>query len=116
MSTTQTVRRVPPVRDFQTLPLTMQYWFLEIGYAQPLRVGDTTGGPYAEDLPQPGLDNSKTGQTNQNQELLFCKKAGGANAWTINGAAGGAVVITSDTFPNNIARFKSDGTAWYRVG
>jgi hypothetical protein len=106
--TTQTQLFPPPVRD-TTLSLSEQKYLASIQYIGPLRVGDTTAGPYAEDLPPAGL-NSTTGQSNQNQEIIYIKGSADANGWTINGAISGAVVLSAQY---DVARFKSDGTNWY---
>lgn len=111
MSTTQTVRRAPPVRDFDQLPKTMQYWFLEGQTQLPLRAGDTSAGGYSEALPPAGL-NSTTGTTAQNSEIIYIKVSNDANNWTITGAATGSVTLTAQW---DVARFKSDGTNWYAV-
>jgi len=90
----------------------MQYWFLESQRQFPLRVGDTSGGPETEALPPAGL-NSTTGMTAQNQEIIYIKGSADANNWNITGAITGAVTLTAQYA---FARFKSDGTNWWRVG
>lgn len=111
MPTTQTVLFPPPLRGSE-LPQPIQKYLFTLQMLQPLRVGDTTTGPYAEDLPPAGL-NSTTGQSNQNQEIIYVKGSVDANNWTINGAISGAVVLAAQY---DFARFKSDGTSWWRVG
>lgn len=111
MPTTQTQLFPPPVRD-TTLSKSEQLYLATLQYQLPLRIGDTTTGPYAESLPPAGL-NATTGQNNANQELIYEKGSADASAWTINGAINGPVILAVQyTF----ARFKSDGTNWWRVG
>jgi len=111
MATKQTTLFPPPLRASQ-LSDPEQKWLLTLQVLHPLRVGDSSAGPYSEALPAAGL-NSITGQSNQNQELIFVKGSADANNWTITGALSGAVVLAAQYA---FARFKSDGTNWWRVG
>ena len=73
---------------------------------------DTTAAPVTIALPPAGL-NSSTGQSNQNQEIIYLKASADANTWTITGALTGDIVLTTQY---SGVRFKSDGTNWYKVG
>ena len=117
MPTTQSVLFPPPARSSVVAPdggieKTFQKWLFSLQMLQPLRVGDSSAGPYSEALPAAGL-NSTTGQSNQNQEIIYVKGSADANNWTITGAISGSVVLAAQYA---YARFKSDGTNWYRVG
>lgn len=108
MPTTQTQLFPPPVRG-SVLEKSIQLYLASLQYQLPLRIGDTTSGPLAEALPPAGL-NSTTGQSNQNQEIVYIKGSADANTWTITGAINGSAVLSAQY---DIARFKSDGTNWW---
>lgn len=116
MSYKRTVQRQPPLRGSE-LPDVIQQWLLAQQTLLPLIVFDTTAGPETFALPNAGLDNSQTGQTAQNQELIFVKASADGNTVTITGAVGGNQVLTAQS-PNagSCVRFKSDATSWYVVG
>lgn len=117
MPTTETVLFPPPARstivaqDGQ-IEKTFQRWLFSLQMLSPLRIGNTTTGPYSEALPAAGL-NSTTGQSNQNQEIIYVKGSADGNAFTVTGGQGGPVVLAAQY---DFARFKSDGTVWWRVG
>lgn len=116
MTSKRTVQRQPPLRGSE-LPDVIQQWLLAQQTLLPLIVFDTTLAPEVFALPNPGLDNSQTGQTNQNQELILLKGSADANTVTITGAFGGPQVLTAQS-PNagSCIRCKSDATRWYVVG
>jgi hypothetical protein len=111
MPTTQTVLFPPPLRG-TSLSQPEQKYLFTLQNLQPLRVGDSSAGPYSEALPAAGL-NSTTGQSNQNQEIIYVKASADANVWTITGAISGPVLLGAQFA---FARFKSDGTNWWKVG
>lgn len=110
MSTSQTQLFPPPIRASNLSDSDMKYLFT-LQYQLPLRKGDSSGGPYSEALPPAGL-NTTTGQSNQNQEIIYIKTSADGNGWTITGAITGSVTLTGQY---DVARFKSDGTNWYSV-
>jgi hypothetical protein len=117
MSTTQTNLFPPPTRTnavdskgFLAIPL--RQWLFSLQMLLPLRVGDTSKGSYSEALPPAGL-NQTTGQSNQNEEIIYIKGSADANTWTITGAISGSVTLSAQY---QLARFKSDGTNWWNVG
>ncbi len=112
MSSKRTVQRQPPLRGSE-LPDVIQQWLLSVQTLLPLVVYDTSAGSEVFALPNPGLNNSQTGQTNQNQEIIVIKSTADANTVTITGAVAGAVILTSQY---SVARFKSDATSWWIVG
>lgn len=111
MPTTQTSMRIPPLRN-SSLDTVIQQWLLADGLRSPLRAADTTNGSYSEALPSAGVTGN-SGETNQNTEITFVKVSADANSFTITGAVSGPVVLAAQW---NTAKFKSDGTNWYRVG
>lgn len=113
---TQTTLFPPPVRD-TSISASLRKYLLTLQQLEPLIAVDTSAGNVVIDLPNAGLDNSQTGQSNQNQEIAYVKTSGDANTVTIKGAVGGNQVLTAKT-PNagSLARFKSDATNWYVVG
>ena len=112
MSNKRTVQRQPPLRGSE-LPDVLQQWILASQTLLPLIIFDTTAGPNTFALPNPGLDNSQTGQTNQNQAIICIKGSADGNAVTITGAISGTVTLTAQY---NVARFKSDATVWWVAG
>jgi hypothetical protein len=90
-------------------PTAVQKYLLSLQMLLPLRLADTSGGSYSEALPPAGL-NSTTGQSNQNQEIVYIKTTVDANTFTITGAITGNVVLATQYA---LARFKSDGTNWW---
>ena len=116
MGTKQTQLFPPPtqskaVSDEGYVSNPLRQWLFTLQNLLPLRLGDTSGGSYSENLPPAGL-NASTGQSNQNQEIIYVKTSGDANTLTITGAATGGVVLSSQW---EAVRFKSDGTNWYAV-
>lgn len=102
----------PPLRD-SDLPKPLQNYLFTLQMLHPLVEVDTSAGPVVIALPNPGLDNSKTGQSNQNQELIYIKTTADVNTVTITGGAAGPVTLIGQY---DIARYKSNATKWYRVG
>jgi hypothetical protein len=94
---------------------SFQNWLFSIQNQFPLILIDTTSGNVVQALPAAGL-SATTGQSNQNQELIYRKISADANTVTINGSFDGAQVLTSNTGAASRVRFKSDGTNWYVVG
>ncbi len=118
---TQTVLFPPPTRsnavdDKGFLAIPLRQWLFTVQMIAPLTVVDTSAGDVVIDLPPAGLTGS-TGQSNQNQELIYRKITTDANTVTINGSADGTIVLTTgDATATSRARFKSDGTSWWVVG
>lgn len=110
MSTTQSQLFPPPVRG-SNLSKQEQLYLATLQYQLPRVDVDTTAGPETIALPPAGL-NSSTGQSNQNQELIYCKTSSDGNTVTITGAASGTVTLTMQW---QTARFKSNGTNWVKV-
>jgi hypothetical protein len=111
MTTTQTVRRLPPLRN-SNVSDQMQYWELETQQANPLRSVDTSKGSYSENPPPAGLIGT-TGQTNQNQEITFVKVSADGNVFTLEGEnlPLGPYTLTAQ---GQVLKIKSDGTDWWR--
>lgn len=112
MSTTQTVRRLPPTQRTE-ITEPMRYWELETQQAAPLRSVDTTAGPYTEAPPPAGL-NATTGQTAQNQEITYVKTSSDANSFTLAGPnlPLGPYTLTAH---GDFLKIKSDASNWWRV-
>lgn len=116
MPTTQTVLFPPPTRD-TTLSKPEQWYLLTLQMLLPLRIVDTTAGSYGEAPPAPGL-NATTGQSNQNQEIIYKKTSADGNTFTLTGTASaplpeGPLALTAQYA---FFRIKSDGTNWWKVG
>lgn len=116
MATTQTTLFPPPLRDVIAsiagrLSQSFQQWFLSVQSLHPLRLVDTTAGPYSEAVPPAGL-NSTTGQSNQNQEIVYKKTSADGNTFTLTGVADGSQTLTAQY---SKVRIKSDGTQWWVV-
>jgi hypothetical protein len=108
MSTTQTTLFAPPLRG------SIEKWLLTLQFLLPLRVVDTSADSYSENAPPAGsASSSMTGQSNQNQEIIYIKSSSDANTFTLNGVQGGPFVLT-DLLQS--IRIKSDGTDWWPVG
>ncbi len=88
------------------------YWLFQVQNHQPLIEVDTSGGNQTRALPPAGLSNTATGQSAQNQELIYAKAGADGNQLTVTGAVNGA---QSTTAAYGVMRFKSNGTIWYRV-
>lgn len=112
MSVKQTTLFPPPVRDTSISDALRKYLF-SLQMLGPLNIVDTTLAPEVIALPQPGLTSSQTGQSNQNQELIFIKGSADANTVQITGAISGTVILTKQY---DVARFKSDATSWWVAG
>lgn len=110
--TVQTTMRVPPLRTTK-LDEVIQQWLLAVSRLHPLIECDTSGGSFNQALPPAGLSSNATGETNLNQEIIYVKISPDGNTATITGAQGGSVVLAAQY---DHARFKSNGTVWYRVG
>ena len=108
MTTTQTIRRQPPLRN-SNVPAQMQYWELETQQANPLVTVDTSDGPETITPPPAGLIGT-TGQTNQNQEITYIKTSADANVATIIDVEGGPYFLIGQF---NTVKIKSDGTSWW---
>jgi hypothetical protein len=95
-------RLAPPLRE----------WLFSVQNLLPLVEVDTTAGNLAITLPPAGL-NSSTGQSAQNQEIIYIKTSADAHTATIAGALTGSATLKNRY---DIARFKSDGTNWINSG
>lgn len=109
---TKNTELFPPPIQLADLSPAIQLFLLTLQNLSQLNEGDSSGGSYSEALPAPGL-NSTTGQSAQSQELTYIKISADANTWTITGAATGTVTLTTQF---QSARFKSNGTVWYKIG
>jgi hypothetical protein len=56
--------------------------------------------------------NATTGQSNQNQELIYKKISADGHTFTLNGSNDGPLTLTAQ---NASMRLKSNGTSWYKV-
>lgn len=110
MPTTQTQLFPPPQRG-SNLPEPLLKWLFSVQNLLPLRVVDTSTGGYAETPPPAGL-NSSTGQSNQNQEIIYIKSSNDASVFTLNGVEGSPYTLSTQWQWIGI---KSDGTNWYLV-
>lgn len=111
MSVKVTTLFPPPTRASSLTDSELQYLF-SLQRRCPLNIVDTTAGNVTIALPNPGLDNSQTGQSAQNQELIYIKGSADANTVTITGAISGTVTLTAQF---QVARFKSDAVAWWEA-
>jgi hypothetical protein len=117
MPTKTTALIPPPLRNkildaAGRLERTLQNWLFSLQNHQPLKLVDTSGGNYSEALPPAGL-NSSTGQSNQNQELVYKKVSADGNTFTLTGALEGPQTLIAQW---SKLRVKSNGTSWYVVG
>lgn len=117
MSTKQTQLFPPPTRgqavdDKGFLGIPLRQWLFTLQNLLPLRVVNTTAGPYAETPPPAGLDSS-TGQSNQNMEITYVKSTADANVFTLNGVEGGPYTLVAQY---STMRIKSDATNWWKIG
>lgn len=110
MSVVQTTLPQPTTLG-SNLSQTDYLWALLLQAQLPLNVIDTSDGDEVIELPPPGA-NQSSGQTAQNQELIYVKSSADGNSVTISGAVTGEVTFSSQ-FAS--ARFKSDGTNWWDV-
>lgn len=101
----------PAVDDSKRLAPPLRQWLFTVQNLLPLVTVHTSGGPESIALPPAGL-NSTTGQSNQNQEIIYLKTSADGNAVTITGAETGDVTLNAQL---DCVRFKSDGTSWYQV-
>lgn len=98
------------------IAVAFRQWLFTLQYLLPLITADTSAGDVVLALPPAGL-NSTTGQSNQNAELTYRKITTDGNTLTITGSADGSVVLTAgDGSAASRAKFKSDGTSWWRTG
>lgn len=110
MPTTKTVLFPPPLRAANTIQ-DIQNWLFSIQNLMPLALVDTSGGSYSEAVPPAGL-NISTGQSNQNQQILYIKTSADANVFTLTGCANGSQTLTAAF---SAVLIKSDGTNWWGV-
>ena len=122
MATTETILTPPPLRDkvanaLGKLSDSIASWLFLLQRHSKLRLVDTTGGNYAETTPPAGLGAS-TGQSNQNQEIIYKKISADGNTFTLNPSANGPMPEGAQTLTTQWSklRIKSDGTNWYVVG
>lgn len=108
---TKTVLFPPPSRGSNLTQPELK-WLFSVQNLLPLITVDTSGGAVAIPLPVAG-GNAQVGQSNQNQEIIYKKMSADTNVCTITGAIDGPVTLTAQYA---FARFKSDGTNWWRVG
>lgn len=111
MAETQTTLPQPTTIGSNLSP-TDYLWLLLVQVVSPLIEVDSSGGPVTIALPEPGA-NTSTGQTAQNQELIYVKTSSDGNAITITGALSGTATLTAQW---SKARFKSNATDWIQVG
>lgn len=111
MSVTTTT--LPPI-SARVLQAAQQflYWLFSVQSHQPLVEVDTSLGPVSVALPPAGLSSTATGQSNQNQELIYVKTSADGNALTVTGALNGS---QNTAVQYGVLRFKSNGTSWYKV-
>lgn len=107
MSIKQTTLFPPPLRGAD-LPAPLEKFLLTLQMLTPMVEADTTAGNIVVALPAAGL-NTTTGQSNQNQEIIYTKTSADANTLTITGAASGTVILGAQFA---VARFKSNGSVW----
>lgn len=121
MATTETQLFPPPTQSKlidkhgKATPSHEQYLFTLQGLVK-LRKVDTSGGNYAENVPPAGT-NGATGQSNQNQEIVYKKTSADANTFTLNGTSQSPLPEGPLTLSAQYASFriKSDGTSWWKV-
>lgn|ERR1700730_8098054 len=112
----QTTLFPPPVRD-TTISDALRRYLFSLQMLGPLNEVDTSAGNVVIALPQAGLTDTETGQSNQNQELIFVKTSPDGHTVTITGAVGGSQVLTAQTpAAGSCVRFKSNASVWYVVG
>lgn len=111
MSVVKTILFPPPLRD-SSLSKPEQLYMFTLQMLSPLNIVDTSAGPVVLALPNPGLDNSQTGQSNQNAEWIYIKGTADGNTVTITGAINGPIILAAQF---DVAHFKSDAVAWWRV-
>lgn len=116
MPTTTTTLFPPPLRGeildaVGKVARTFQQWLFSLQNRQQLKLVDTSAGNYAEALPAAGV-NPATGQSNQDQELVYKKTSADGNTFTLTGAADGAQTLTAQFAK---VRVRSNGTSWYVV-
>ena len=116
MPTTTTKLFDPPLRDklldaVGRLARPVQNWLFSVQAMTQIKTVDTSAGSYSEALPPAG-SNSATGQSNQNQDLVYKKISADANTFTLTGAQEGAQTLSAQYAK---VRLRSDGTKWWVV-
>lgn len=116
MATTTTTLFPPPLRGeildaVGKVARTFQQWLFSLQNRQQLKLVDTTSGSYAEALPAAGV-NPATGQSNQDQELVYKKVSADGNTFTLTGAWDGPQTLVAQ---RDKVRLRSNGTNWYVV-
>jgi hypothetical protein len=119
---TQTVLFVPPTRTPAVdskgyLSKPYQQYLFTLQYLLPLILVNTAAGSFTQNPPAPGL-HANTGQSNQNQEIIYKKTSADGNSFTLAGTPmaplpEGPIVLTAQY---SKVRIKSDGTQWWVVG
>ena len=109
---TTTTALFDPVLRGSNLSAPLEKYLFTLQNRLLLKLVDTGPGGYVEALPPAGL-NSTTGQSNQNQEIVYKKSSPDGNTFQITGGAEGTQSITTQF---SSIRFKSDGTDWWVVG
>jgi hypothetical protein len=116
MPTATTALFPPPIRGaiadtLGKVTRTFQQWLFTLQNQSQLKLVDTSAGDYSEDLPAAGL-NATTGQSNQNQELIYKKISADGHTFTLTGSNDGPLTLTA---VNASMRLRSNGTSWYKV-
>lgn len=117
MPTTQTIAPPPPYgSDKQIDPTSpLGNYIQTLQQLHPLREVDTSGGNYNENVPPPG-NNSTTGMSNQNQEIIYIKKSADGNTFTLNAGPNFPQGPKTLVAQYDKLRIKSNGSLWYVVG
>lgn len=108
---TTTTALFDPVLRGSSLSDPVQKYLFTLQNRLLLKIVDTSAGGYSEALPPAGL-NSATGQSNQNQEIVYKKSSADGNTFQVTGAVEGTQSLTTQY---SKVRFKSDGTNWWIV-
>jgi hypothetical protein len=90
-------------------------WLFSVQNLHPLVAVNTAAASVVIALPPAGVQAA--GQSNQNMEITYRKTSLDGNTLTITGSADGTVILTlGDGSAGSLAKFKSDGTSWWRTG
>ena len=107
---TTTILYPPPLRGSK-LSVPEQHYLLTLQNHLPLIEVDTSAGNSTAAPPPAGL-NASTGQSNQNQELVYKKVSADANSFTLSGTdlPEGPIVLS---VKYDYLKIKSNGTVWW---